>query len=231
MNCYNCNKPLSKKENHEEHIPAKNLFKTYPAEYKKNLLKVPSCFKCNNDASVIDQEIRDAIGIQYDGDILQKEMSEKALKSIFRNQNWKERIFVDEYGRKFEFSFKYNDLIKLHIKNFKGLFYNKYGHTLPERFEIRVIAEGDENNSNLQFGASFINIFLNDYPKWEIVGHEDIFKYKLKSLVNDNGMFYDNNDISNSIGFFCNMVYHNKLKPFVVALDLNRIDEMQNKLK
>mgnify|MGYP007082276451 FL=1 len=39
MNCYNCNKPLSKKENHEEHIPAKNLFKTYPAKYKKNLLK------------------------------------------------------------------------------------------------------------------------------------------------------------------------------------------------
>lgn len=227
MNCYNCNKPLSKNENHEEHIPAKNLFKTYPAEYKKNLLKVPSCFKCNNDASLIDQEIRDAIGIQYDGDILQKEMSEKALKSIFRNQNWKERIFVDDNGRKYGFSFKYNDLIKLHIKNFKGLFYNKYGYTLPKNFEIRVIAEGDENNTDLQFGASYIRNFLDDNPNWEIVGHEDIFKYKLKSLVDDNGIFYDNNNISKSFGFFCKMVYFNKLKPLIIALDIDKIDNIK----
>ena len=106
---------------------------------------------------MIDQEIRDAIGIQYNGDILQKEMSEKAMKSMNDNYTTEEhlRIFIDNNGRKIEFSFKYNDLIQLHIKNFKGLFYNKYGHTLPENFEIRVIAEGDENNTDLQFGASF----------------------------------------------------------------------------
>ena len=68
----------------------------------------------------------------------------------------------------------------------------------------------------------FLEKFLNDYPDWEIVGHKDIFKYKLKSLVEENNIFYDNDDISESIGFVCKMEYHKKLKPLIIALDLRK---------
>src|SRR5690606_29040183 len=110
---------------------------------------VPACFECNNQYSQIDQEIRDAIGIMNDKNKDQNEMTRKSVKSIMRRSNWVDRLFFSEDGKVIAVDFSYDEFKKLHIKNFKGAFYHKYGRPLPENFVVEVIAEGDEGNQKL----------------------------------------------------------------------------------
>jgi hypothetical protein len=224
MNCYNCGIELTAETNHAEHVPAKNLFSTYPDEFKKELLTVPSCFDCNNDFSKIDQEIRDAIGIMNENNDLQSEMTRKAVKSIMRRSNWINRVVSVDDGRAFEVSFSYDDFEKLHIKNFKGLFYAKYGFPIPNDYEIKIIAEGDEDNDKLQSIAKFLYGYTDEGIEWNTIGHEDVFQYKIKAMIPDkNGMIYDNVDIKNAVGFVCTMHYHNAIKPLIIASKTNFI--------
>ncbi|GAA5020531.1 hypothetical protein GCM10011506_04640 [Marivirga lumbricoides] len=219
MNCYNCGIELTDETNHVEHIPAKNLFKTYPPEYKKELLTVPACYDCNIGLySKIDQEIRDAIGILNENDDLKEEMTAKAVRSIMRKSNWKERVFSIEGGKSFEISFSYNDIEKLHIKNFKGLFYSKYGKSISEEYQIRTIAEGDEENEKLQKVKGYFREYIDYETDWSNIGHPTVFQYKIKAMIpGENDMFYDGENIEDAIGFVCTMEYHGLLKPLVIA--------------
>lgn len=225
MKCYNCQIELTPDTNHIEHIPAKNLFSTYPDQYKKNLLTVPACYKCNIELySKIDQEIRDAIGILNESDDLKKALTEKAVRSIMRKSNWKDRLFFIEEGKSIKVTFDYENFKSLHIKNFKGLFYNKYGKPITSNYEISTISEGDEKNQKLQ---EYNEMFRNELEKidYEIVGHPKVFKYKIMSLTdNGNGLFVDNKDISKAIGFVCTMEYHETIKPLVLALKTDFIN-------
>jgi hypothetical protein len=219
MNCYNCGIELTEETNHEEHIPAKNLFRDYPNEYKVDLLKVPACYACNIELySKIDQEIRDAIAIQNENNDLQNEMTRKAVKSIMRKSNWKDRVFSADNGKSFDVSFSYNDIEKLHIKNFKGLFFANYGQPISNEYEIKVIAEGDEENVLLQKANAFLRDYVNFEKGWTHIGHPEVFKYKLKAMIEENdGLFYDGDNINDAIGFVCIMDYHGTLKPLVIA--------------
>lgn len=226
MNCYNCRKEISENENHSEHIPAKNLYSTYEIEYKKNLLKVPCCYDCNNSFSKIDQEIRDAIGILNKNNEMQSELTIKSVKSILRSKDGNKRIeFLDEKNQ-FQVSFNYDDFQKLHVKNFKGLFYNKYGFPFPDNFVFDLISEGDEKDEKSQRVKEQLNTYLDLNHDWSIVGHKDIFKYKIKAMIpNKNGVLYDGMDFENSISFVCKMEYHNIIKPL---LFINRTDFITN---
>jgi len=227
MNCYNCGIELTNETNHVEHIPAKNLFKTYPDEYKKNLLTIPACYDCNIGLySKIDHEIRDAIGILNEKDDLKNEMTEKAVRSIMRKSNWKERVFSIDGGTGLEVSFSYDDIEKLHIKNFKGLFYSKYGHTIPDNYEIRIIAEGDEENEKLQRVNDYFREYIDYEMDWSFIGHPEVFKYKIKAMIpGEDDMFYDGDNLEEAIGFVCTMEYHGALKPLVIAQTKEFIDE------
>jgi len=226
MNCYNCGIELTDETNHVEHIPAKNLYRTYPPEYKENLLTVPACYDCNIGLySKIDQEIRDAVGIQNENDDLQQEMTEKAVRSIMRKSNWKERVFSIDNGKSLEVSFSYNDIEKLHIKNFKGLFYEKYGLPISDEHEIKIIAEGDEENEKLQRVDSYFREYINDEMDWTSIGHPSVFKYKIKAMIpGENDLFYDGDNLEDAIGFVCTMEYHGILKPLVIAKKTSFID-------
>jgi hypothetical protein len=79
MKCCDCGIHLNKTEKTAEHIPAKNLYSTYPEEYKQNLLTVPACKSLNNRYSKIDQVIRDAIGIMNENDANQLSLTKKAV--------------------------------------------------------------------------------------------------------------------------------------------------------
>jgi len=219
MNCYNCGIELTDETNHVEHIPAKNLFSTYPPEYKVNLLTVPACYDCNIGLySKIDQEIRDAVGVLNENDDLKNEMTAKAVRSIMRKSNWKERVFSIDKGKSFEVSFSYNDIEKLHVKNFKGLFYAKYGQQISDEYQIRIIAEGDEENEKLQKVNGYFREFIDYETDWSHIGHPTVFKYKLKAMIpGEDDMFYDGENIEDAIGFVCTMEYHGALKPLVIA--------------
>jgi hypothetical protein len=226
MNCYNCGIELTAATNHVEHIPAKNIFATYPPKYKQQLVTVPACFDCNNDFSKIDQEIRDAIGIMNDKNDLQNEMTRKSVKSIMRKSNWVNRVVSTDDGKAFEVSFSYDDFKKLHIKNFKGLFYHKYGFPLPKEYQVEIIAEGDEEHEKLQNIAKFLYGYTDEGIKWNSIGHEDVFEYKIKSMIADkNGMIYDDENIEHAIGFVCIMHYHHSIKPLIIASRTDFINE------
>lgn len=227
MICYNCGTELTDETNHVEHIPAKNLFATYPAEYKQNLLTVPACYKCNVELySKIDQEIRDAIGILNESDDLKKELTEKSVRSIMRKSNWKDRVFFIDGGKSIDISFSYNDMESLHIKNFKGLFYSKYGRPISDEYEIKIIAEGDEENEKLQKVNGHMRDYLNYKTDYSFVGHPKVFKYKMKAMIDGkDGMFYDDENIDDAISFACIMDYHEAIHPLVIAQRKDFINE------
>lgn len=231
MKCYDCGILLNEMNKTAEHIPAKNLFSTYPEEFKQNLLTVPACESCNNRFSKIDQEIRDAIGITNENDERKLLLTKKAISSIFRNENWRERITGLNDQNKFSVLFNYCDLEKLHIKNFKGLFYNKYGAPIGDDFMIKVIAEGDENDYELQRIKNEFSNYAHLDTSWKIIGHDSIFKYKLKAMIPDQlGKYSDLGEVEKANGFICLMEYHKILKPLVLVtrksiLNVNFVSE------
>lgn len=218
MKCYNCGIELTDLTNHGEHIPAKNIFATLPTEYKLQLLKVPACLPCNNSYSKIDQEIRDAIGILNDKNDLLNELTKKSVASIMRRKNWKDRVIIGENGTEIEVSFSYNEFKTLHIKNFKGLFYSKYGFPISPEYKIDIISEYEEG-LNIQKIADSMYEYINyENDSWPYIGHEEVFKYKLKAMVDGkDGLFYDKEDITGAVGFVCALNYFDQIKSLVMA--------------
>ena len=216
-NCYNCGIELNDENQTREHIPAQNTFAGYPEEYKQNRLTVPACHACNNQYSKIDQEIRDAIGIMNENNEEQQELTRKSVKSIMRSKNWLDRVhFAD--GKVVAVSFDYNVIRELHIKNFKGVFYEKYGYPIPDEYDIEIIAEGDEEDQKLMGIAQHLYHYVSEGNNWSFSGHEDIFQYKMKSLTpDDNDQIVDSPDLENALGIVSVLVYHKQLSPVIFA--------------
>lgn len=215
--CYDCRTLLNQENSTREHIPAQNTFAGYPPEYKNNRLTVPACHTCNNEYSKIDQEIRDAIGIQNDENEEQQELTRKSVKSIMRRANWLDRLHFSN-GKVIAVTFSYDDFQQLHIKNFKGIFHHKYGSPLPADFEIFTIAEGDEENANLMGIAKSLYSYVEQGDNWQISGHEDIFQFKIKSLTpSPADLIEDDPNIENALGFVAVLKYHKTLTPVIIA--------------
>lgn len=166
--CYNCGVDLTNKKVTAEHVPAKNLFEGFGENFKKNRITVPACENCNNLYSKIDQEIRDAIAIT--SSVVDKNtlFQGKWLRSITRRNNWRDRVHYDDNQIPIALDFSYNDLKKLHIKNFKALFFKKYGFPVPNNFEIEIFADGD---LDLIASAQVIYDYIIRNKEWEISGH------------------------------------------------------------
>ena len=215
--CYNCEKPLNKGNKTREHIPAQNTFVGYPEKYKLNRLTVPCCFKCNQEYSKIDEEIRDAIGIMNENDELQADLTKRAVESIMKQKDWKERVELVE-GKVISVTFSYDNFRKLHIKNFKGLFYKKYGYPVPNDCEIQIIAEGDFDDQKLNNIAQYLTKYLEDGGNLEASGHKDIFEYKLKSLTpTEDGLITDTPTLDDTFGVVGLLIYHKKLNTVIIA--------------
>lgn len=215
--CYDCGIELNDDIRTREHIPAQNTFVGYPNEYKTNRMTVPACFDCNNRYSRIDQEIRDAIGIMNNDNDLQGELTQKSVRSIMRRKNWMDRVFFHD-GKVVAVSFDYSSFRELHIKNFKGLFFEKYGYPIPEDYGIEIIAEGDEEDQKLMGYAKHLFNYVSKGGNWSYSGHSDIFEYKLKSLSPDeNNMIVDDPDLTKALGIVGVLSYHKNLCAVVIA--------------
>lgn len=228
--CYNCSKELTKDNRTVEHVPAKNLYEGFGNEFKKNRITVPSCVECNNLYSKIDQEIRDAIAVT-NGDLKQrKELTGKGVRSIFRHSNWKSRTHIDINGNVTAVDFSYADLCKLHIKNFKALFFRKYGCPVPGNFIIEVFADGDEA---LIASAQVIHNYIRQDKEWEISGYADIFKFILKDMTTDleQHIIYESNNLDKLQAVAGLLVYHDDIGTIVVAGKKDYIDSCRPKDK
>lgn len=228
--CYNCGIELTKENRTKEHIPAQNTFIGYPPEYKLNRLTVPACLNCNNQYSKIDEEIRDAIGIMNDDDSKQAELTRKAVESMMRNKDWSSRLDFKD-GRVESVSFSYDTFKRLHIKNFKGLFYDKYGFPLPEEYQIEIIAEGDFENTKLDKIAQLLAGYLADGGNFNVSGHPDIFQYKLKTLTPMSGgdLINDSATIENALGVVGILIYHKNIEAIIIAAKKDFLENIHTK--
>lgn len=216
--CYNCGVELNKINWTKEHIPAQCLFDGYDESYKLNRITVPGCKMCNDDYAKIDQEIRDVLAVIND-DVTQKSvLTKKGIRSILSSNNWKERVFMDECGIPTSFNFSYSNLRQIHIKNFKALFVKKYGVIVPDKYQIEIIADGDEN---LTTTAEVIYDYLTYDNKWKISGHQDIFKFILKDITidKDKAVFEESGNLSKAIAVAGLLVYHDDVVAVIVAGD------------
>ncbi len=216
--CHNCGIELNKENTTKEHIPAQNLFDGLSEDYKKNRVTVPCCNDCNNLFSKIDQEIRDVIGIANDDMTKENVVTQKAVRSIMRKSNWRERSYIDEKGDVHAIDFSYDNLKEIHVKNFKGLFYKKYRIIVPENYRIEIIADGDDEYTRQ---AQIIHDLLRseDEP-WEVSGHEDVFKYIIRGIANDeiNNRVIKTDNLDEANGVAALLVYHDNVGVIIIAL-------------
>ena len=221
--CYNCGVKLTIFNRTKEHVPAKCLYDGFDNIYKRNRITVPGCRKCNNEYAKIDQEIRDVLAVKNADASKKSELTEKGIHSIFSRANWKERIFTDENGNATAFDFSYNDLRQIHIKNYKALFARKYGVIVPENYKIEIIADGDEN---LIKTAQTLHDYLTLENKWEISGHQDIFKFILKDITinREQNTFGESGDLLKAVAVAGILVYHDDVGAVVVGGDKDYIE-------
>lgn len=228
--CYNCGIELTKENRTKEHIPAQNTFIGYPPEYKLNRLTVPACFDCNNQYSKIDKEIRDAIGVMNQDDTKQAELTRKAVESIMGDKDWTSRVDFKD-GKVESVSFSYDTFKQLHIKNFKGVFYDKYGIPIPEGYKIEIIAEGDFEDVKLDKIAQLLGGFVAEGEDFRVSGHPDIFQYKLKTLtpMHDSELINDSPNLENALGVVGVLIYHKNIEAVIIAAKKDYLETIRPK--
>lgn len=214
VQCYNCGVELVRGNATVEHIPAQNLYQGFNESFKKNRLTVPCCYTCNNEFSKIDQEIRDIIGIASNEVNL---ITQKAVKSILRRSNWKDRTYFDQYGNVQAVDFSYDDLKKLHIKHFKGIFYDKYKIPLPNYYTIEIIADGDDDLNN--HANIFYDLLTSGNEIWQVSGSSHIFKYIHTGVKLDfeTDLFQKTDNLVEATFIASILVYHEHLAVVIVA--------------
>jgi hypothetical protein len=177
MNCYNCGTALTGQTNHREHIPAKNLFDGFPDSHKQNRVVVSACYTCNQFFSPIDEEFRNLIGIVTRNPNAIK-LTEKTTRSMSRLQSKIARVIYSVSNRMpFAVQFNMNDIAKYHLKNFKGLFYHKYGRRISED-QYRIMAHFDKTFES-ERSQRLINYLTQNF-NFQCSGHEDVFRYILQ---------------------------------------------------
>jgi len=208
--CYNCRLTLDTTNYTGEHVPPQNLFDGFPTEYKLNRIVVPACKDCNHLFSKIDNEIRDVLAVKTEDIKSREKLASKGIRSISRNKNWLDRVTFDANGNVRSINFKYKSLLQSHLKNFKGIFYYKYGFPITDEFDIEIIA--DEKSFEKFRLTRFIFDYLNAFCSFEVSGHEDIFKFKIGDMTLDRSdNFYVSNNITECSAVVSLLIYHNEV--------------------
>ena len=134
-----------------------------------------------------------------------------------------------ESGRVVSVSFSYDSFKELHIKNFKGAFFDKYGYPIPDEYVIDIIAEGDQEDPNLNGIGKMLFGYVAEGNNWNISGHEDIFKYKLKSFTPTDGEnVFDTPELDNSLGVVGILIYHKSILAVVIAAKKDFLESLPN---
>lgn len=222
--CYDCGIPFSslkKEERTKEHIPAQTFFNGYPLEYKDQRKTVPACYKCNQKYAVIDDQLRDLIGVINEDDPQKVEITKKAVRKIFDNKkDLSNRISFEE--KSIWFSFDMNLIDQLHKKNFKGIYTNITKQPLLNSYSIDVYSIG-QDQKKLDLGEVFISE-LKAIGNWDKSGNEKVFKFKMCSLNIENTEFieFDSKTLNYEPDVLvCAMEYNLAVVALVVAMKPN----------
>jgi hypothetical protein len=213
MVCYNCGVVLNSSNKTKEHIPAQAFYAGYGSEYKVNRITVDACRNCNENYSKTDSEFRDVVGM-LKNEINVSVLWEKSAKSILRR---KTNPLSYENGNLKSIEFSYNAIKTTVVKDFKGLFYKKYGIPFPKNWTIDIIPDSEKDPEIIRFGVNLF-AYLDKDISWSISGHKDIFRYKFKMMIPDkNGDLHDGTLIDKAEGFVSVQEYHSTSSFIVFA--------------
>lgn len=227
--CYDCGIKENKNEKlTKEHIPAQNLYKGFPANYKTNRITVPGCFNCNNGYSHLDDEIRNLVAFYDDGNSNLLAL-QKAFRSLIKKDPSGGRFKPDHIGLGVEFN--YDNLIELNKKNFKGLYYHEYNSPIRKGFKYLTITDGESDTSLLNFVKFFYQQYLTPIPNWSISGHSNVFEYKIERLKIENNDFKKTEHNCNTIVSVCAMKYWQSIMGICIAIDETLYNEIMKEKK
>lgn len=225
--CYNCGNPIDEKELTKEHVPAKNLFEGYDEKYKVNRITVAACLKCNGEYSPTDEDFRNMIGAIAK----RKEnnaIAEKTKRSLLRKDPQKQTFSIDNIGKISGITLNEITVEQYHKKNFKALFFDKYGRAIDEN-EYDIFVNIDENDwSHATLG---ILGYLKDLFKRFKSGHEDILNYSLQPFrlgvtnPSQDDLQPDENE-NMFVGFF---EYNKEHASLVIAVRKGYLEELKIK--
>ncbi len=207
--CYNCGDDLNCVPNNEEHIPARNLF--VDSKTHGEIIKVPSCVKCNTEFSATDDDLRDVIGWLNESITDSKRITGKTIRSLFVHEK-------DGYGRlsgnieKPSLEFNVGNLYKSHQKNFKGLFVWENIQPIDKKYQIRIIDKHCDAKEFEMLQPTLDMVFYNQ--AWKPSGAKEIFRYRLVGL-NEN--WEPTTNSAKPIYWVAELLYHEKVHAVVFA--------------
>ena len=196
----------------------KTLFCGFPNEYKINRITVPACYNCNQEYSKIDHTLRDLIGITNENDESLSPMTKSAIRNIFLSKkNGLERLEIDKDGIPY-IGFTIKDIIDIHKKHFKGLFYHKFKCPLPDDFDIQIVCDLDEDKTRIEYANLICTLFDKYQIEWEASGHLDIFKYRISPIViQDKSWEIVDYETYYYDYVICKMIYLNHMSAIIIA--------------
>lgn len=147
-------------------------------------------------------------------------LTSKSVRSIMNKKGWQKRLFLSRDGKVEGVHFNYEHFRSIVIKDFRGIFFKEFGFPLPSNWRVEIISEFDDDKKKIEAGAG-IFFYLDKDVRWAKSGHEDIFKYKFKSMAADaNGVIYDSEDLDEADNIACVQVYHNEFEFVVLATSM-----------
>lgn len=199
--CYNCGCELTKDKKTREHIPMKALYIGYPLDKLPESKTVPGCNVCNNYYSKIEEDFKNIIALWAVNENIK--ISDEFILSAGRSPKLRSKVQLlhNKIIAKFN-SKEYDDV---HIKNFKGLFWKRYGLPLGDDYRINVYADISESINYPNISTELKDLLRKrfDYEHSDFVVHRDVFQYEIKDI---------------GIAFQCKMLYFKKLFAHVYAI-------------
>jgi Leucine-rich repeat (LRR) protein len=180
--CFLCHQPIGRKDENEtvEHIPMRGLFDGYGDEFKINRITVPSCFKCNNETSSIDEDFRNFIASIGETPILAP-MADKTIRSVLDYRKMFDRIYTDPVTGKTGLLTDPNIVVEYQKKVFRGLFCHQYKIPLPKEYIIKVDIDAAGNN---HLSIPFIKYYDRNFA-YKHSGSPYVFRYILQPFRKD----------------------------------------------
>jgi len=208
--CYNCGIDLIKID--EEDIPARNLF--VDSTKHGEIIKVPSCRRCNLEFSKTDDELRDVLAWSNDSITENQKLTKKMGRSLFMNKKVGYKRLSATGGKLF-MQFNVGRLYPSHFKNFKGIFVWETGNPLRQHFKFAVM-----DNFSVAGVSSEIEKFSRIFEDVEVgvSGSKNIFEYRIAGFTKQLELVaFDAS--SKQYLYAAYLVYHQKIKAIVLASD------------
>jgi hypothetical protein len=182
-----------------DHVPPQNLF---GLPKPTNLIKVPSCFKCNNEASKDDEYFRFTISLR--DDISQNPIVQKLIPGVIRSltipkkEGFKKAIFsniresnqslgsINPHKQKLIIDVDLLRLNRVAVRIVKGLFFYEKGYRIPDGYYVEAYEQTGIANLTIElldwFKTKFLPPLLAVSPR---IIDINVFSYRVAFAEDD----------------------------------------------